>query len=251
MGRLRLVLLLVALGAGPAQAGLFDDDEARKQIADFKARTEAQFDQQSRAQLDLAGQIQRQSDEIAKLRGQVETLNYDLETAKKRQQDFYIDLDFRLRKLENAGGAAAGGEPGKEGAKEAAAKPSADPALESQDYEAALNQFKASKFKEAAAGFAAFLQKYPNSDLGPNAQFWLGNAWVAQRDCRKAIEAHSYVGSKWPDSAKAPESLLAIATCQQELGNPTGAKRTLETLVAKYPTALAAETARQRLKVKK
>jgi TolA-binding protein len=34
------------------------------------------------------------------------------------------------------------------------------------------------------------------------------------------------------------------------MGNPTGAKRSLETVIAKYPTSPAAENAQQRLKKK-
>ncbi len=239
---LRIALLVALLGTGPAQAGLFDDDEARRQIADIKAKFDARFDQQARAQLDLAGQIQKQAEEIARLHGQIETLSYELETTKKRQQDFYLDLDSRLRKLEPQAAAEGGDKP--------PAKPAGDPVAEGQEYEAALNFFKANKFKEAAAAFGAFLQKRPDSSLAPNAQFWLGNAWYAQRDCKKAIEAQSAVTSKWPDSSKAPDAWLAIATCQQEMGNAAGSKRSLETLVAKYPAAPAAETARQRLKKK-
>ena len=44
--------------------------------------------------------------------------------------------------------------------------------------------------------------------------------------------------------------LLAVAGCQQEMGNRAGAKRTLESLVSKYPTSPAAESARQKLKKK-
>lgn len=240
----RLALLLAALGAGQAQAGLFDDEEARRQLADFKIKSEARFDTQAKAQLELSEQIQRQSEEMARLRGQIETLTYELENARKRQQDFYVDLDTRLRKIEQA---AAGTAPANGGE---AGKPAADPAVEGAEYEAAINLLKTSKFKDAAAAFAAFVQKYPNSALAPNAQFWLGNAWYAQQDCRKAIEAQSQVASKWPDSQKAPDSLLAIATCQQELGNAAGARRTLESLLAKYPGTTAADTAKQRLKKK-
>mgnify|MGYP000532379725 FL=1 len=103
MRPVRIALLIAALGAVQAHAGVFDDDVARQQIADLKAKTEARFDQQAKAQLNLADQIQRQGEEIARLRGQIETLNYELETAKKRQQDFYLDLDTRLRKFETAG----------------------------------------------------------------------------------------------------------------------------------------------------
>jgi tol-pal system protein YbgF len=244
MRPVRIALLIAALGAAQAQAGVFDDDEARRQVSDLRIKTEARFDQQAKAQLDLSTQIQRQAEEIARLRGQIETLNYELETAKKRQQDFYLDLDTRLRKFETPAAANAA-DPAA-----APAKPSADPAKEAQEYEAALNQFKGGKYKEAAGGFAAFVQKYPDSSLAPNAQYWLGNAWYAQRDCKRAIEAQSVVTTKYADSAKAPDAWLAMASCQQEMGNPTGAKRTLETLVAKYPSAPAAETARERLKKK-
>jgi tol-pal system protein YbgF len=242
MRPVRIALLIAALGAVQAHAGVFDDDEARRQVTDLKIKTEARFDQQAKGQLDLSGQIQRQAEEISRLRGQIETLNYELDTAKKRQQDFYLDLDTRLRKFE------AGGTP------TAAVNPENPPNLkaakEGQDYEAALNQFKAGKYKEAAAGFGAYVQKYPDSSLAPNAQYWLGNAWYAQRDCKRAIEAQSLVTTKYADSPKAPDAWLAIATCQQDMGNPTGAKRSLESVLAKYPSAPAADTARERLKKK-
>jgi tol-pal system protein YbgF len=242
----RIALLIAALGATQAQAGMFDDEEARRMIADQRIKNEARFDQQAKAQLDLANQIQRQAEENARLRGQIETLNYELETAKKRQQDFYLDLDTRLRKFESVGSASSATDP----AAGAAPKPAGDPAKESQEYEAALNQFKAGKYKEAATGFAAFVQKYPDSSLAPNAQYWLGNAWYAQRDCKRSIEAQSIVTTKYAETPKAPDAWLAIATCQQEMGNPTGAKRSLETVIAKYPTSPAAENAQQRLKKK-
>ncbi|WP_428826310.1 tol-pal system protein YbgF [Azonexus sp. IMCC34842] len=246
MQPVRIALLLAALGSVSAQAGVFDDTEARRQVTDLSIKTEARFDQQARGQLELSGQIQRQAEEIARLRGQVETLNYELETAKKRQQDFYLDLDTRLRKLEPQTGGNAGADP----AGAANTKPTGDPAREGQEYEAALNQFKAAKYKEAGAAFATFVQKYPDSSLAPNAQYWLGNAWYAQRNCTKAIEAQSVVTTKYADNAKAPDAWLAIATCQQELGNPTGTKRSLETVIAKYPNTPAAESAQQRLKKK-
>ena len=246
MRPVRIALLIAALGAVQAHAGVFDDEEARRQVTDLRIKTEARFDQQAKAQLDLAGQIQRQVEEIARLRGQIETLNYELDTAKKRQQDFYLDLDTRLRKFEavNAPTAAVNPE------NSSNSKPANDPARESQDYETALNQFKAGKYKDAAGSFAGFVQKYPDSSLAPNAQYWLGNAWYAQRDCKRAIEAQSVVTTKYADSPKAPDAWLAIATCQQEMGNASGAKRSLESVLAKYPSAPAAETARQRLKKK-
>jgi tol-pal system protein YbgF len=243
MRQLRIAALLIAsLGAAQAQAGMFDDDEARRQIADLRIKNEAQFDQQAKAQLELQALIQRQVDEIARLRGQVETLSYELETAKKRQQDFYLDLDSRLRKFETPAAAVDSAAPA------AAPTATADPGGESRDYEAALGHFKAARYKEAATAFAAFVQKYPAGTLAPNAQYWLGNAWYAQRNCTKAIEAQTVVTTKYADSPKAADAWLAIATCQKELGNHKGAKRSLETVITAFPGTPAADTAKQRLK---
>ncbi|MCP5267910.1 MAG: tol-pal system protein YbgF [Zoogloeaceae bacterium] len=246
----RLALLLATFGtlaaANPAWA-LFDDEEARRQIIDLRTRTNERLDTQGRAQLDLANQIEALKSEVARLRGQVETLTYELETTKKRQQDFYIDLDGRLRKLEPsmaeapAPGAAPAGQPG--GKK-------SDPAEDARNYEAALNLFKSGKYKESAAAFDAFVKKSPDSDLAPSAQYWLGNSYYGLRDCKKAIEAQKLVISRWGTHAKAPDAMLNIATCQQEMGDAKGARQTMEMLVSKYPGTASADAAATRLKKK-
>lgn len=59
---------------------------------------------------------------------------------------------------------------------------------------------------------------------------------------------HKLVTSKWPQHPKAPDSLINIATCQQELGDAKGARSTYESIASKYPDSSAAATAKQRLK---
>ena len=251
-----VLLLAVVVSGGPqARAGVFDDEEARRQVKDLTIKTNERLDTMSKAQLDLVNQIQSLRDENARLRGQIETLAYELEAAKKRQQDFYIDLDGRLRKLEippvaateeNPANAADGEQPPADADK----KPESDPAAETREYESALNLFKANKIKDAASAFAAFGNAHPESTLAPNAQYWLGNAHYALRDCKKSIDAHRVVVAKWPQHPKAPDSLINIATCQQELGDAKGVKSTLESVLIKYPDSSAAATAKQRLKKK-
>ena len=251
---LSVLVVLAALGAPSAQAGMFDDEEARQQIKDLRIQSNERLETLSKGQFELLNQIQALREENARLRGQVETLVFELDSAKKRQQDFYVDLDGRLRKLETQA-TPPPAETGMEGAfgseqgGEAAPKPAAaDPAAEARDYEAALNLFKTNKLKDAAGAFEAFGRNHPNSTLAPNAQYWLGNTHYALRDCKKSIDAHKAMVAKWPQHAKAPDSLVGIATCQQELGDAKGARATLETVLTKYPSSLAAATAKQRLK---
>ncbi|MEI8255977.1 MAG: YbgF trimerization domain-containing protein [Deltaproteobacteria bacterium] len=163
-----VLLLLAGQGLQHANAGVFDDEEARRQIHSLTVKTNERLDTSSKAQFELANQIQALREESARLRGQVETLTYELESAKKRQQDFYIDLDGRLRKIEAPSHTpeAKSADDGKATAPKATA---ADPAAESRDYEAALNLFKANKLKESASAFDAFTKTYPESTLAPSA----------------------------------------------------------------------------------
>lgn len=78
-----------------SNAEMFDDDEARRQIKDLSIQVNERLDTVSKAQFELVNQIQALREENARLRGQVETLEYELDST-KRQQDFYIDLDNRL-----------------------------------------------------------------------------------------------------------------------------------------------------------
>lgn len=252
MTRQGLALALAAacaLGAAAPAWALFDDDEARRLIAELRKTSNERFDTQSRAQLDLSNQIEALKAETARLRGQVETLTYELETAKKRQQDFYVDLDERVRKFEPGAAAGASTKPGESAAAgQVGTKKPADPAEEARDYEAALNLFKAGKYKDSAAAFDAFVKHHPESDLAPSAQYWLGNSYYGLRDCKKAIEAQKLVISRWGSHPKAPDAMLNISTCQQELGDAKGAKQTLEMLATKYPGTPSGDAAAKRLK---
>jgi tol-pal system protein YbgF len=81
-----------------AHAGLLTDDKARKQIQELEARISKL--EKSPALVDLQTQIDTLNADMRKLRGQNEELAHDLQDAEKRQKDFYIDLDTRLRRFE-------------------------------------------------------------------------------------------------------------------------------------------------------
>jgi tol-pal system protein YbgF len=236
--RLAALLLVIAL---PAQAALFDDDEARKRVEALRAEVNARMDKleaASRGQIELANQIEALKAEVAKLRGQLEVLTNEIESTQKRQKDFYVDLDNRLRKLEPQAGAEA---------KPASAQPAVDPAAETRDYEAALNLFKSGKHKDALNAFLNFIKAYPASPFLPSAHYWAGSAHYQLGEYKKAVELFGKLAATWPDDAKAPDALLGEANCLQESGDAKGARKALETLVAKYPASAAAAVAKQRL----
>jgi tol-pal system protein YbgF len=229
-----------------ASAALFDDDEARKAILDLRAKVEAmRTEMNSRLDtkadksiaLDLNNQHEQTMNEIARLRGQLEVLANELANAQKRQKDFYVDLDARLRKLEprqvTIDGAQAEVDPG-----------------EQKSYDAAMTLFKSGDYKNASAALGNFVRQYPESGYAANAQYWLGNSYYAQKDCKAAILAQQVVVKNYPDSPRAADAMLNIASCQTELKAVANAKKTLTDLLAKYPSSEAAATARERLKGK-
>lgn len=241
-----MAALLAGLIIAPAHAGLFDDDEARARINALRNELGGRIDKldasSSRAQIELSNQIEQLKAEIARLRGENEVLSNDLANAVKRQKDFYVDLDNRLRKLETPAAAATDSAP------PAQTAAPADPAAESRDYEAALTLLRGSKYKEAAAGFIAFIKAYPNSSFLPSAHFWAASALYQQKDNIGAAEYYGRVATQWPEDNRAPDALLGLASTQQARNDNVGATRSLEKLISRYPNSSAAQIAKQRLK---
>jgi tol-pal system protein YbgF len=255
------------LAAAPAIAqGLFDDNEARRRIEALRqqvsesqrlvderlAKIEAAVGSATdrSAVIELAGQIEQLRGEIARMRGQLEVATHQVEMTDKRQKDLYLDIDTRLRKLEQAQEQAAAAAAAQPPAAAAAATPPAEPQQspgELRAYQAALDQFKLGNYALAVSAMQGFLVTYPSSSLAPNAQYWIGMAHSGQRDYKSAIAAQRKVLAAWPDSDKAPDALLSIASSQETMGDRKSAQQTLQELVARYPQSSAAASAKQRL----
>ena len=231
---LPLAAILMLSSAGPAQAGLFDDAEARRQITDIRQDLEGRLETTSRGQLELANQNEQMRAEVARLRGQIELLVNEVETLKQRQRDFYVDLDTRLRQIET-------------GTLPSAAGASADPAVESADYEAALNLLKDGKHREALTAFDAFLARYPAGNFSAGAHFWAGIAALQAKDINAATKHFETVLKQWPNENVAPDAMLGLANSQQSIGDAATSRRTLQALTERYPQSNAAQVAKQRL----
>ena len=281
-------LLLFLAGSHSSYAGLFDDEEARRQIAEQQAalgklRTQDQAMDARIAKmeellsnqplLELHNQIEALRLDLSKLQGQIEVLVNENELNQKRQKDFYIDLDTRLRRIEQSGGSATAqaASPASAGTNDtaesdaeaaevasvpatpavaAASRPSAGEKAENGEslaYESAYNLFKGARYQDAISQFNKFLKTYPGSSLAPSAHYWIGNSYYALRDFKNAISAQEKLISTFPDSAKAPDAMLNIASSQQEMNKKPAAKKTLENIVRKYPGSDAADKAKRRL----
>jgi len=221
--------------------------------------------------VELLQQLEQLNAEMARIRGQLEVLAYENQQLQKRQRDFYLDIDSRLKRLEGAAasatpaaspaaeaateppaGTAGFGPPSPGGAPEGSAAPPKAPSREDQArevraYDAASNLFRRNDFPSAIEAFRAFLKDHPGSQLAPNAGYWIGISYANLRDYRNALAAQEEVLKRFPQSPKAPDALLAIAAIQAEQGDSGSARNTLEDIIARFPGSEAAGKARTRL----
>ncbi len=253
MKRIRVAVAALALcGAGLAQAGLFDDEEARRAILDLRQRVDAvrqdaqklnaeqaaksaeDSAQMRRLLLDLQSQIELLRSDLATLRGQNEKLVRDVSELQRQQQETQQGLDARLSRFEPLKVTVDGREFMAEQA-------------EKRDYESALGIFRKGDFAAAQSAFDAFVKRYPQSGYLPSAHFWLGNAQYATRDYKDAMQNFRALLTQAPDHLRAPEAVLSIANCQVELKDTKAARKTLTDLLKAYPQSEAAAAAKERL----
>ncbi len=239
---------LALVGAGAAQAGLFDDDEARRAILDVRARVEqsdqaakarqdelsAQVDQLKRSLLELNATIEQLRGDLARLRGTDEQLQRDVAELQRKQKDVQQGVDERLRKMEPQKVTLDG--------KEFLADPE-----ETRLYGDAVGLLRQGEFAPAVNALSAFQRRYPTSGYASAAQYWLANAYYGKRDYKEAIPAFRALVNSSPDHPRAPEALLSIANCQIELKDAKAARRTLDELLKTYPKSEAAQAGRERI----
>lgn len=240
--------VMLACSSLGAQAGLFDDEEARKAILDLRqrveavrlgseqssGRTEQDLSTLRKSTLDLQGQLDKMRSELAELRGVNEQLARDLSVVQQQQKAAAQSFEDRFKQFE----------PQKvtvDGREFLAVR------AETQAFDAALAIFRTGEFGASQTAFVEFLRRYSQSGYGPSVLFWLGNAQYATRNYKDAMANFRALIASDPDHLRAPEAVLSIANCQTELKDTRGAKKTLEDLVKAYPASEAASAAKERL----
>jgi tol-pal system protein YbgF len=250
MKRLRLTLLILLCAVtAPAVAGLFADDDARKQIKQLEAQVaknnkqiaklEEANEQQTRSMLDLLTQVEGLNNELRKLRGQNEDFAHNLQDAEKRQKDFYIDLDGRLRRFEAVDDAVANKLTGK-------AK-SDDPVSENRAFEAAYAFYKAERYQNAVTAFGEFTQRFPQSVHSANVYYLMGNANFVLKDFKNSLASYQVLASKYDTHPKIQDAWSNMVDCEIELNDITAAKKTLKQIIIKFPNTDTASKAKKRL----
>jgi len=136
------------------------------------------------------------------------------------------------------------------------AAPAAAPAPESprewkgpeEMYEVAVGQVKGGNPKKGRETLSDLAAKYPNHKLIPNALYWKGEAFYAEKDFENAILTFQDVVDKYPRGEKAPDAMYKQGLSFLALKDKKNARILLDLVQKKYPKSKAAETAKKKLR---
>ncbi|HEX6535078.1 MAG TPA: tol-pal system protein YbgF [Gemmatimonadaceae bacterium] len=167
--------------------------------------------------------------------------------SQNRLQELRASLEQRNPELSQGAGAA--GAAGGAGGAAGAAQPGTPGP--NQLFQLSLEQLRRGSAGTARTGFETLLQQYPNADIAPDAQFYLGEAYKAEGNAAAADSVYGVVLQKYPQSPRAPMALYKHALYLEEQGNATGARAALNQLIQKYPRSDEAALAREHLRTMK
>lgn len=183
--------------------------------------------------------------EVRGQQGDLEVVQHRLDRLADRQGRLYEDVDARLRTLEQGGEAEDGTKEGEKAGDQADDEGQARTADEA--YKAAFAKIEANEYEAAAEAFEQFLAEHGDSELVPNARYWLGESNYVLREFEPALKAFNQVLEEHPESRKAPASLLKIGYAFYELGEYESARKALKRVRERFPESSEARLARKRL----
>jgi len=197
--------------------------------------------------VDLTVQVDNLQRESAEMRGRTEYLEHEGEVTAGRQRDLYVDLDERIRMLEESLQSASSNVSVMDGGSLAPGQLPVPGGSDRANYQAAFELLKQQRYEPAALAFQQFLVSFPESQLADNAQYWLAESYYVTDKFDEALAQFSIVIDQYSDSRKVPDALLKVGYCNYELERWNDARAALARVQSVYPDTTAARLAVQRL----
>jgi tol-pal system protein YbgF len=119
------------------------------------------------------------------------------------------------------------------------------PLSPTETYLQAFSDYASGRYIQAILGFENFLRHFPENDYAANAQYWLGECFLAQQLFPRAAEEFQKTFSRYPQGAKTPDALYKLAFTFTQMNQPDRATATLQTLRQRYPGSAAARQSEQ------
>lgn len=122
--------------------------------------------------------------------------------------------------------------------------------LLSSIYQSAYGDYLMGRFDLAYSGFQSFVDKYPNAELVPQAQFYIGECFYSMSMWDKALEEYRKVEQyykKRPDLVSSAR--LKIALCCQKLDKNEKAIRVFSSIIKDFPQSPESLVAKENIEI--
>lgn len=207
---------------------------AEEQAAKAKALQDA-LDTLNRAArksgADLSVDLEKAQNDVTALHGQIEVLQHRLDALEKLSQDQQKALEAANQFLSK---------------QQKEADKAEHPADRMGIYTLARQKLDANQVPRARELLQDFLARYPKDELAPNAQYWLGETYYAEKKWNDAIVEFQKVLKEFKSSDKVPDALLKIGMAFEAQGDCQNATLFFEEVIQGHRGSPAAKTARER-----
>lgn len=102
-------------------------------------------------------------------------------------------------------------------------------------YNNALRDRSGGKVDLALQEFGDYLKWYGNTELAPNAQFYIADIHLSQGDLESALKEFDMVLERYPDNAKTPDAMYMKGVTLVKMGRRTDGAAEFRELMKRFP----------------
>lgn len=193
--------------------------------------------------LDIPGVINELQQEVAQLKGQLQSQERAIKTLQSQQQSLYQNMNTQIKQLQNqittpnnSGQVLNNGSmPNNKQSSEPApvnksltqASVSSPKRSDTEVYQAAFSRLMNKQYSSAQQGFNSYLRDYPNGKYSGNVNYWLGEIALIQKRYPQAETAFSEVVNHYQKSGKLVDASYKLAITHLKMGKSNLAKTEL------------------------
>jgi tol-pal system protein YbgF len=217
------------------------------------ARLERELNARNNAMLDMLNRLNEYEQNLRALTGQIDDLNIKVRSLEEQNKALTTELNNIKTQAKTADLDANATNPKTAVNNEANVAPNnaqnaniANDANVQKQYDEAVKLVLSNDFAAAEVKFSDFIAKNPDSQLVPNAYYWLGQMNYQAKKYQKARENFLNV-SKYKTSNKRAESIYKIGQIYEALNDKAKAKKFYQAVIQGYPGQTPAVLAQQAL----
>ncbi len=207
--------------------------------------------------LDMQNTISQQEQIIRTLQGRMDDLEIQMKTLYGNQQTIYTELENAKKTASTATTNVGDDNKAITSNTNNVVTPTPTPASndkavkkadssEKELYDASYKKLTNNEFAEAKKGFEEIIAKYPNSELTPNAYYWLGQILYKEKNYVNAKSNFLNV-TKFKDSQKRADSIYKLGLISVAQNDKEKAKKFFTLVVEQYPNDTSAILAKKEL----